>query len=149
MHQGRVMYFENYKIEPTKRTPWVVLEPGRIFIMGRSIPDNPAEFFGPVLTRVSVYAHTFSGKTRIDLGFDFINTSSTKWIYLLLKELSEIHDISSRISINWYFETGDEDMSELGYILRSLVSCPFVITEVKDMGHETYTEVFTGKGQTR
>ena len=35
--------------EPSKRTPGVMIKPGKVFIMGRSIPDNPAEFYEPVL----------------------------------------------------------------------------------------------------
>ncbi|TFG42190.1 MAG: nuclear pore complex subunit, partial [Bacteroidia bacterium] len=39
---------KRYIAEPTRRTPRIVLETGRIFIVGRSIPENPGEFYRPV-----------------------------------------------------------------------------------------------------
>jgi hypothetical protein len=67
------------------------------------------------------------------LGFEFINTASTKWVYAILKELAEIPDMYVRVKIVWYYEEGDEDMCDLGFILRSLVDCPFTVVEVEDL----------------
>src|SRR5512140_267979 len=121
------MYPDSLKIEPTKRSPWIVLEPGRIFMMGRSIIDNPSEFYDPALMWVSDLIKSWTGKTKIDLGFEYINTGSMKWLYILLRELSQIKEMSENAIITWYYEEGDEDMCELGFILRSLVDCPFTI----------------------
>ncbi|HLN21095.1 MAG TPA: DUF1987 domain-containing protein [Bacteroidales bacterium] len=121
------MQIKPYIAEPSRRTPGIVLGEGRILIMGRSIPDNPREFYLPVVDWITEYVKISDGKTRVDLGFDFINTSSTKFIFLLLKQLSETQDVSSKVSVTWYFEEDDDDMAELGYILRSLIECPFKI----------------------
>jgi hypothetical protein len=129
------------KKEPTKRTPWILLEPGRIFIMGRSIPENPGDFYRPVLEWIADYVENYTGKTLINLGFEYINTSSTKWIFSMLKELSVIKDIQNNASVKWYYENGDEDMCELGFILRSLVDCPFVVVEVGQMNKEKYEKI--------
>ncbi len=86
------------------------------------------------------YRKKFTGKTKIGLGFEYINTSSTKWIYNILKEVAEMKDISRNVRINWYYEQGDEDMSELGFILRALVDCPFVVIEVDRMNREQYEQ---------
>jgi hypothetical protein len=71
--------------------------------------------------------------TTIQLGFEFINTTSIKWVYAILKELARIPDMASRAKITWFYEEGDEDMCDLGFILRSLVECPFTIVEVDDL----------------
>jgi hypothetical protein len=135
------MQSSSLKKEPTKRTPWILLEPGRIFIMGRSIPENPGDFYRPVLKWIADYVKNYSGKTTINLGFEYINTSSTKWIFSMLKELSEIKDIQNNASVKWYYENGDEDMCELGFILRSLVDCPFVVEEVSQMNRDKYEKI--------
>jgi hypothetical protein len=129
------------KKEPTRRTPWILLEPGRIFIMGRSIPENPGDFYRPVQEWIADYVENFEGKTVINLGFEYINTSSTKWIFSMLKGLSEIKDIQNNASVKGYYENGDEDMCELGFILRSLVDCPFVVVEVSQMNREKYEKI--------
>jgi hypothetical protein len=139
------MYPETLKIEPTKRSPWIVLEPGRIFMMGRSIIENPSEFYEPALKWVSDLIQSWTGKTQIDLGFEYINTGSMKWLYILLRELSEIKEMSENAVITWYYEEGDEDMCELGFILRSLVDCPFTIIEVDEMNDKLYKEFLEGK----
>jgi hypothetical protein len=120
-------------IEPTKKTPWIVLEPGRVILLGRSILENPAEFYRPVHEWATAYIGESSKMTTIQLGFEFINTTSIKWVYAILKELARIPDMPLRAKISWYYEEGDEDMCDLGFILRSLVDCPFIITEVEDL----------------
>jgi hypothetical protein len=135
------MYPDKFKNNPTKRTPWIILEPGRIFIMGRSIPENPNEFYRPVQDWISNYVTEYEEITKIELGFEYINTSSIKWIFTALKELSEIKDISKNASVTWYYERGDEDMCELGFILRSLVECPFVVVEVDEMNRSRYEAI--------
>ncbi len=139
------MYPERYKIESSKRTPRIMLDMGRIFIMGRSIPDDPGDLYGPILNWISEYIRDFKGKTTVDLGFEYINTTSTKWIFLMLKELSEMKDLSLNTSISWYYENGDEDMGELGHILRSLVDCPLKVVEVNQMNLSFYDRILSEK----
>lgn len=136
-------YPDKYKSDPSKRTPWIKLERGRVFIMGRSIPENPGDFYRPVYSWVSEYSEKPTEITRIDLGFEYINTSSTKWIFNILKEFSRMQDLEENIKITWYYEQGDEDMCELGFILRSLIECPFVLVEVDEMNKTMYDRILT------
>jgi hypothetical protein len=138
-----IKYPEKLVYEPSKRTPWIILEPGKIFLMGRSIPENPGDFYRPIFDWISLYSKDYTKKTKIDMGFEYINTSSTKWVFTILKELAEMKDHRINMSITWYYEHGDEDISELGYIIRSLVDCPFNIIEVADMSHSTYQQILS------
>jgi hypothetical protein len=139
------MYPEKFTYELSKRTPWIIMKPGKIFIMGRSIPENPGEFYRPVKDWISEYVKNYDKKSTIELGFEYINTSSTKWIYTILKELSAMKKIAQNAKVTWYYEQGDEDMCELGFILRSLVDCPFIVIEIDDMNKTRYEEIFSGK----
>lgn len=112
--------------------------------MGRSIPENPGEFYRPIHAWICEYARSHNGKSRIDLGFEYINTSSIKWIFTILKELSELNEMSENARVNWYYEIGDDDMCELGFILRSLVDCPFVVVEVNEMNAGKYKKILSG-----
>jgi hypothetical protein len=137
------MYPERFLKEPTRKTPWVILEPGRIFILGRSIPENPGEFYRPIFEWISEYKLEYDEKTIIGFGFEYINTSSTKWVHAILKEIAEIKDLSLNVKVYWYFEQGDEDMSDLGFILRSLVYCPFIVVEIDKMSREKYDQLMS------
>ena len=130
-----------YKNEPTRNTPWVVLDEGRIFMMGRSIPENPGEFYRPVHDWIKKYVSYGSGQVKIDLGFEYINTSSIKWVFTLLRELSSFEEVGENATVNWYYDHGDEDMAELGFILRSLIDCPFVVTELDGMSRSKYEAI--------
>jgi hypothetical protein len=127
-------------LEPTKKTPWIILEQGRVLIVGRSISENPGDFYRPIYDWISKYVIDNERMTEIQLGFEFINTASIKWVYAILKELSAIPDVIRRAKITWYYEEGDDDMCDLGFILRSLINCPFQIIEVDDINKQTFVE---------
>lgn len=110
-----------------------MLEQGRIFILGRSIPENPGEFYRPIYDWINQYVQINGNQTTIELGFEYINTSSTKWIYNIIKQIAGIENLSKNVKIIWYYDQGDEDMCELGFILRSLVECPFFVIETEGM----------------
>ncbi|MBN1107885.1 MAG: DUF1987 domain-containing protein [Bacteroidales bacterium] len=139
------MYPDKLYIEPTRRSPWVVFEPGRIFIMGRSIVENPSRFYEPAFQWVSGLSKEGGGKLRVDLGFEYINSGSIKWLYILLRELAGMRDASVNISLTWYYEEHDEDMHELGYILKSLIDCSFTIVEIADMNNGLYRDILSGQ----
>ena len=138
-----MMYPKKFKSVPSKRTPWILLEEGTIFIMGRSIPENPGDFYRPVHEWISGYAKENFKETRIVLGFEYINTSSTKWIFTILKQLSDMKDLQKISRVFWYYEQGDDDMCELGFILRSLIDCPFVVVEVDVMNTDMYEKILS------
>ena len=111
--------------------------------MGRSIPENTSDFYRPVFDWISNYSQDYSEKTKIEFGFEYINTSSTKWIFSILKELSEMKELAINARVIWYYELGDEDMCELGFILRSLVECSFILVEVDKMNRARYEKILS------
>jgi hypothetical protein len=135
------MYPDRLNIDPTKRSPWILLEPGRIFVFGRSIIDKPSVFFEPGLAWLSDFTKNWTGKTNIVLGFEYINSGSIKWLYILFRQFSEIMDMPDNVVITWYYEKGDDDLRELGLILRSLVECTFTLVEVEQMNLKLYEEL--------
>jgi hypothetical protein len=141
------MYPDILKKEPSKRTPWISLEPGRIFIMGRSIVENPGDLYRPVLEWISEHVKVYGEKTTVDLGFEYINTSSTKWIYALLKEMSKMKEVGKNTRITWYYEQGDDDMCELGFILKSLIECPFELVELTEINRAICEKILSGSDQ--
>jgi len=137
------MYPEKLYIEITKRSPWIVIEEGRVFIMGRSLIENPGRFFDPVHSWIAGYTKNWKGKMKIELGFEYINTGSIKWLYLLLRELTEMCNMPENITVTWYYEEGDEDMKELGYIIRSLIRCSFSIVMLNSMDEDLYKSLLS------
>lgn len=119
-------------IEPTRKSPFVSLKEGNLQISGRAIPENPADFFKPVMVWIKDYSKSIADHTTIDLKFEYINTATTKWIYKILKILGEVEGHQNKMVVNWHYEEGDDDMYELGHVLKKLVLSPFNFIEVEE-----------------
>ncbi len=119
------------KIEPTKVTPKVLFLEGHLEIRGRSIAENSTEFYRPLEEWVAAYTEQTEVRTRVVFAFDFINTASTKWVYAIVKRLALYRNVREMISIDWYYEKGDDDQYELGQIIHSFIDCPFTFYETE------------------
>lgn len=121
----------NISIAATRKTPWVMFNQGNIVIKGRAISENPGELFRPLHDWVIQYAASAFPRTEIVLGFEYINTSSIKWIFAILKEFGALKNSFAYIRVTWNYESGDEDMAELGYFFKSFIDCPFSVVAVE------------------
>ncbi|NOY38204.1 MAG: DUF1987 domain-containing protein [Chlorobi bacterium] len=119
-------------IDQTRFSPGVRLKKGTLKMEGRSVLNDPKPFFQPLFLWVDKYISGNPGTTRIDLKFEYINTSSTKWVFEMLRAIKQKKHSSDDLEINWYYETGDEDMYELGEILKSLMNSSFRIIETPE-----------------
>lgn len=119
------------RIEPTKVTPEVLFLEGHLEIRGRSISENSTDFYRPLEEWVATYVEQTEVRTRVILSFEFINTASTKWVYAIVKRLALYRNVRDLVSIEWYYEKGDDDQYELGQIIHSFIDCPFIFYETE------------------
>jgi hypothetical protein len=110
-------------LEGTEDTPKILLDKGNgIFeISGRSLPEDSAEFFQPVLDWIDEYKEQANPKTEFVFKLEYFNTASSK---LILDILSNLEDIENT-TIQWYYHEDDEDMQEAGEEFSELVELPF------------------------
>lgn len=110
-------------LEGTEDTPKVLLDKGNgIFeISGRSLPEDAAEFFQPIIDWLSSYSGEANGTTEFVVKLEYFNTASSK---MLLDMLTVLEDIDGA-SIKWYFYEDDEDMEEAGEEFSELIDVPF------------------------
>lgn len=114
---------EILNIEGTDDTPRIILDKGNgIFeISGRSLPEDTAEFFKPVLEWLENYKKEPNATTEFVVKLAYSNTSSSK---LILDILLSIQDIKA-LKIIWYYQEDDEDMEDAGRELSEQVGAPF------------------------
>jgi len=110
-------------LEGTEDTPRVILDKnnGIFEISGRSLPEDSAEFFQPVLDWLEQYADNARPQTVFTFKLEYFNTASSKLILDVLSKLEEIEGTR----IIWYFHEDDEDMEEAGEEFADLVDVPF------------------------
>src|ERR1700712_4159290 len=104
-------------------TPGVILDKdNNIFeISGRSLPEDAAEFYKPILNWMNDYKKEHSNKTEFVVKLEYFNTSSSKLILDILTRLEGIPGSS----IVWCYCADDEDMQEAGEEFSELVTVPF------------------------
>jgi len=114
---------EIINLEGAEDTPKIILDrTNKIFeISGRSLPEDSAEFYQPVLDWLSEYANDPLSETIFDFKLEYFNTASSK---LILDVLTVLEDIENAI-VHWYFYEDDEDMEEAGEEFSELVDVQF------------------------
>jgi hypothetical protein len=109
--------FINLFVEPTPKTPQIDLNQynGELILYGRSIPENAAKVYDPVLNWVSQYILSPRPTTNFRLNLEYFNTSSSIWLVKILKVLIQIKEPDYVLILHIYIPLEDfEDMEESG-----------------------------------
>lgn len=114
---------EILNLKGTEDTPTILLDKknGIFEISGRSLPEDSAEFYKPVIEWINAYAGEANPTTEFAIKLEYFNTASSKLILDVLSALEEIKGIK----VIWYFHDDDEDMEEAGQEFSELVEIPF------------------------
>ncbi len=106
-------------INKTDSTPKVVFRSnGYLLIEGRSYVEDPTRFFKEILD----WAQNMKSKdVTFDIMLDYLNTSSSKCVYQLIKAIDENPSIKT-LNIHWHYDDDDEEIRETGEIYAELCS---------------------------
>jgi hypothetical protein len=115
------------EIKSTEDTPQVILNTtaNKFELSGRSLPEDAAEFYQPILNWLDQYAKSPNGETIFEIKLEYFNTASSK---LILDVLTKLEDIENSV-IHWYYYEDDEDMEEAGEEFSELIDVEFVLKE--------------------
>jgi hypothetical protein len=111
--------FGNLFVEQTSKTPQVDLNQynGELILYGRSIPENAAKVYEPILEWVSQYVLNPKPTTNFRINLEYFNTSSSIWLVKILKVLIQIKDPDFVVILHLYIPVEDfDDMEESGDI---------------------------------
>ncbi|MGD2035502.1 MAG: DUF1987 domain-containing protein, partial [Bacteroidales bacterium] len=107
---------EKLEIERKTNTPAVIFDPdkGSLKIEGRSIPENPGEFYDELIDWVKEYFKQPKPDTTIDLNLEYVNSGSSKYLLGLFRVIKDETQKGRNVIINWYYEEDDEAILNLG-----------------------------------
>lgn len=110
-------------IEGTDESPAIVLDKAnaKFEISGRSLPEDSATFFRPVLDWINEYAKVPNSTTVFWFKLDYFNTASSKFIHDILIALNSVTDIK----VIWCFSEDDETTEEAGIEFAEQIKIPF------------------------
>ncbi len=118
------------RINETSDTPEVNLDQsrGRFEFYGKSMPEDPNEFFTPIINWFKEYITKPNKETVLIFKMDYFNTASSKKILEILSVLLEIHKKKQTVIVNWHYRSNDDDMKETGETFSEIIHIPFRIT---------------------
>lgn len=108
-------------------TPAIELDPvkGRLTFTGRSLPEDSATFFRPVLAWIDEYTSHPKSQTDVEINLQYFNTSTSM---VLFKIFNKFQDVKG-VTIHWYYDSDDEDGLESGKEFEELSNLTFVYHE--------------------
>lgn len=120
---------DNFIVAKSKNTLGVELnsDSGILELKGSSFPENANEFFEPIISWINKYMMEVTGKITLNFKFDYLNSSSIKYVSDIVEKLDFYAKSGGEVVINWYYEENDEDIMEMGEDLKVDVSLNFNI----------------------
>ncbi len=114
-------------ISKTDETPEVSFDfqEKRMFLKGRSLPENAFAFYEPLLNWVKELSHQKTDELVFEIQLDYFNSSSGRFIFEILTILEQSPSIKNTILIRWLCESDDDLMIEKGEELRDLLDLQF------------------------
>ena len=122
---------EELIIEETPKTPHIDLNPvtGDLILTGKSIPENAAKVYEPVLNWAQSYIQNPRPTTNIRLNLEYFNTASSIWLAKILKVLVKINVPDYVLFIHIYLAIEDfDEMNEVDDIKEAFGPIADILT---------------------
>jgi hypothetical protein len=102
---------KEFIIEQTQKTPQIDLNQlaGDLIFSGKSIPENAAKVYEPVLDWVKEYILKANPTTNLRLNLEYYNTATAIWLTKIIKVLIQIKDPGFTLIIHLYLPIEDFD----------------------------------------
>jgi hypothetical protein len=109
-----------FTIVQTKTTPLAEFRDGYLSISGKSVPFNYPEIYDTIRDRLTLYMEKPEKHTTIDFRLSAINAASKRSIINTFCLFEEMKSKGCDVHVNWFYQSDDEDIFELGEIFQSV-----------------------------
>lgn len=115
---------KNVYIKSTSKTPEVNLDVvlGEFKIYGRSIIENPREFYDPIIDRIEEYSLKPQSKSVFDIYFEYLSTASSVCVIKIMTVIKKLRDAGQHINIIIRYDNDDPDMLEKFQAISQIVN---------------------------
>ncbi len=105
------IHISGFKDEYMQPTVDFVEATGECCISGESFMEETGVFYSPLVEWVKAYAKRHQ---KIDFAFSltYYNTSTSKWLLAILKELREMEKAGGQVAVTWHYTPDDTDMRD-------------------------------------
>lgn len=112
-------------------SPSVILDVqnGKYEIVGKSMPEDVASFYQPIMNWLNEYAENETGEIVFDFKLVYFNTASSKLLLDIMMKLEEMHEGGIGVKIRWHYSADDDDMQEAGEEYSDMIEVPVEMIE--------------------
>ncbi|MBX7183214.1 MAG: DUF1987 domain-containing protein [Bacteroidia bacterium] len=111
-------------IKSTNKTPEVNMDlaSGEFKIAGRSIAENPKEFYEPIIREIENYAEKPKSKSVFEIYFEYLSTASTIFVMKILTALKKLSESGKKVELILQYDDDDTDMLEKFQAMSQIVN---------------------------
>jgi hypothetical protein len=116
-------------LEKTKNSPEIILdkENATFKIAGRSIVEDPGEFYAPIHRWLEDYLKSPLPSTEFVFDLEYFNSSSARQVMEIIMLLEKLNSSGKQIKVIWMYEEGDEMSKERGDEIKMVSKLNFEI----------------------
>lgn len=102
---------QNLIIEQTPKTPQIDFNclTGELILYGKSIPENAAKVYEPVIVWLTQYILNARPTTNLRLNLEYFNTASSLWLAKIFKILIRINEPDYVLIVHLYLPLEEFD----------------------------------------
>ena len=137
MQDQTIKDFKPLVIERTANTPQIELDnlTGNLIFSGRSIPENAANVYEPILNWVTEYLPEARPTTNLRINLEYFNTSSVLWLSKIFRILIRINKPNYALIVHLYMPVDDyNEITEFEDIIEAFVP-------IEDVLHATISNI--------
>jgi hypothetical protein len=117
---------ENIIIAGAAKIPEVILNTnGIVHINGRWIEDLSSENYNSIMDWIESYWNDSKDVTFIEISLEYFSTRNLTSFLNIIRKFIYLITINKKVVINWYYESGDDEMLERGKYISSMVNMQF------------------------
>ena len=83
-------------------------------------------FYEPVFQALNAYKDSSTTDLEVNMAFVHFNTSSSKCLFDIFKQIRTISRTGKDVTINWFYDEYDDDMKEVGEDYSEILDMEFI-----------------------
>jgi hypothetical protein len=134
------MAIGNIFIESTDKAPMIDFNQstGNLILAGRSIPENAAKVYEPLLNWTLEYINNARPTTNFRINLEYFNTATSIWLSKIIKVLCSIKGEDQILFIHIYFNI--EDFDSIDDVKEDIIQLTnvFITNDKLSVGYKVY-----------
>jgi len=103
---------------------------GNLRIDGRSVSENPVQFFEPIMQWINELKLAPPPQINLIFKLEYFNTSTSKIILQFFRVFENMMKNGTEIKTIWFYDPVDDDMLQAGKDYQSILRIPFEFEEM-------------------